>query len=412
MEIIYIIFGITILGLLSFLVYQNLFEKKDTTNNEKIEILENEKISLLQEKLILKAELDQKTTNYGKLQNELEQVRSEKDQRVGENKKLYIQTKDLQNDLKHLQEESSVIKKKLANFNAQDLQKEAVFSEKIKKLEHAQKSLEDEKTRIRREDEEEQIQIQEQKTKIWNEHEKIVISRLKESCQKPEIGFKFFENTNLPSDFTGSFKPDFLVEFLGQYIYFDAKFSAQKDPNSYFSLEKLSKISKKCKTHKIYSTIFFVVPENRISEIRKFSFRNNDFSFFIISVSAIEPILSNFKKITEYENLEKFDPEDREKIVTLIANYDKHISFQNATNILLTKESIGLMNSKATLPNKFQTEIDIRKQSMRNLKLKESEIKKLSQNLEEQTNEVTKLTSPQIAIKEMDLKSAQNSLRI
>lgn len=405
MEIFYIIIGLSVLGLL---IYQ-IFSQKESSF-EKKQLEENKTLTANLERT--KAELEQKTTEYGKIQKELEQVNSEKNQRIGENKKLYIQTKDLQNDLKHIQEESSKIKKKIADFEAQALQKESVFSEKLKKLEHSQQSFEDEKTRIRKDDEAEQLRTQEQKTKIWNEHENLVIARLKESCQKPEIRFNFFENTNLPNNFTGNFKPDFLVEFLGQYIYFDAKFSAQKDPNSYFSLEKLSKIAKKCKENSIYSTIFFVVPENRISEIRKFTLRDNDFSFFIISISAIEPILANFRKITEYENLEKFDPEDREKIITLIANYDRHISFQNAANILLAKESVDLMNAKETLPNEFQSEIEIRKQNMRNIKLKDSDLKKLSQNLDEQTNEIEKLTAPQVAIKKSELEKAQNSLKI
>ncbi len=337
----------------------------------------------------------------------LKNAEKERDEFSGKNKQLWADNESVKNDLKSCREKLSDTEKVVAKFQAEEKNKERVFNERIENLENVRKNLDDERARIRREDEEAQERALEQKTKIWSEHENLVISRLKEACQKPEIGFNFFENTNLPAEFDGNFKPDFLVEFLGQYIYFDAKFSDQKDPNVYFSLDRLSKISKKCKDNKVYSTIFFVVPENRVSEIRKFTLRDHDFSFFIIAASAIEPILANFKKITEYENLEKFDPEDREKIVNLIANYDKHISFQNAVNILAAEKMIDLMEGKENLPEEFRDEIAIRKQKLAELKFMPSDIKKLSGSLENQKSEIGKMKSPKIQIEKKDIESAQ-----
>jgi cob(I)alamin adenosyltransferase len=338
----------------------------------------------------------------------LKKVEKERDEFSGKNKQLWAENESAKNDLKSVREKLFDTEKVISKFQAEEKNKERIFNERLENLENVRKNLDDERARIRREDEEEQKKVLEQKTKIWNEHENLVISRLKEVCQKPEVGFNFFENTNLPPEFDGNFKPDFLVEFLGQYIYFDAKFSDQKDPNGYFSLDRLSKISKKCKVNKVYSTIFFVVPENRVSEIRKFTLRDNEFSFFIISASAIEPILTNFKKITEYENLEKFDPEDREKIVNLLANYDKHISFQNAFNILSAEKMITLMEGKENLPEEFREEIALRKQKLAELKFTPSEIKKLSGSLENQKTEISKIKTPKISLEKKDVQSAQN----
>ncbi len=338
----------------------------------------------------------------------LKNAEKERNELSGKNKQLWAENESIKNDLKSSRDKLSDTEKVVSKFQAEEKNRERVFNERIENLENVRKNLDDERARIRREDEEEQKRALEQKTKIWNEHEIAVISRLKEVCQKPEIGFNFFENTNLPTEFDGNFKPDFLVDFLGQYIYFDAKFSDQKDPNIYFSLDRLSKISKKCKDNKVYSTIFFVVPENRISEIRKFTLRDHEFSFFIISVSAIEPILANFKKITEYENLENFDPEDREKIVTLIANYDKHISFQNAFNILSAEKMIDLMEGKENLPEDFRDEIAIRKQGLKEIKLMPSDIKKLSGNLKNQKSEIEKIKTPKVSVDQKDIDSAQN----
>ena len=58
---------------------------------------------------------------------------------------------------------------------------------------------------------------------MWNEHEHVVVSQLTDLCAKPQLKFTTYDNTNLPDDFDGSIKPDFLIDFLGQYIIFDAK---------------------------------------------------------------------------------------------------------------------------------------------------------------------------------------------
>jgi hypothetical protein len=96
----------------------------------------------------------------------------------------------------------------------------------------------------------------------------------------------------------------------------------------------------------IYPTVFFVVPADELQELKTFSFLEEGFSFYVISIESIEPILASLRKISEYDTIADFDPQDREAVVNLIANYDRHISLQNATNILFTRESIGLMNSK------------------------------------------------------------------
>jgi hypothetical protein len=233
-----------------------------------------------------------------------------------------------------------------------------------------------------------------------------VISLLKESCQKPSIGFQFYENTNLPEGFDGKIKPDFLVECLGQYIVFDAKKS--KDIRTYISTQVKNTAVKYKENPQIYTTIFFVVPNQEIGELRETCFIEGGFCFFVIAPDAIEPILANFKRITEYARVEELDPQDRENIVRLIADYDRHISFQNAANILLAQNSIGLMKSKGNLKISMQEEILLRKKSMRPLKLTESEIKKLSASLEAQEHDIEGLISPNIPIPREDIESVRS----
>jgi hypothetical protein len=171
----------------------------------------------------------------------------------------------------------------------------------------------------------------------------MILSRLRETCHKSNIGFTLYDNTTLPPLFT-KFKPDAVIPFLSQYVVFDAKKS--KSIRTYIADQVKSTAKKYKDIPEIYPTVFFVVPAHELSELKTLSFMEEGFSFYIISIESIEPILASLKKISEYDTIAEFDPQDREAIVNLIASYDRHISLQNATNILFTRESIGLMSSK------------------------------------------------------------------
>lgn len=275
------------------------------------------------------------------------------------------------------------------------MRKQKEFEERIHKLDSAEKALEDERQRIRREDEEKQTNILEEQTRIWNDHEQTVLSRLRESCQKPAIGFTVHDNANLPSFFT-KLKPDAVIPFLGQYVVFDAKKS--KSIRTYIPEQVKSTARKYQGISEIYPTVFFVVPAQELGELKTLSFVEEGFSFYIISPETIEPILASLRKISEYDTIADFDPQDREIIVNLIANYDRHISLQNAANILFTRESIGLMNTQEGLHPEIRKEITNRKEGMRTKKLNEAELKKIAQSMGEQGRLVDELLTPRVAI--------------
>jgi len=406
MDIVLLLLLLLIFLVLLFALFRpqknELLEKYET----KIEILEEEKNTLLEEKARLRADMENKSEEVGKLTALLEKIKSEKDQLEGKGKQVFVENTRLSEELTAVREKNKELAQLVEQFRARERQKEEIFEEKIKKLEHAQKSLEDEKARIRREDEERQAQQIANRDRMWNEHETRVLSALRDACQKPEIAFSFYENTNLPTDFDGSFKPDFLIDFLGQYLYFDAKVSRANLQN-YLADQAKKTAAKLKKNPQIYSHVFFVVPSTELAQLKKTVFYEGNYTFFVLSPESIEPILANFKRITEYDQISEFDPKDRETIVNIIANYDKHIAFQNATNILLAKKSIPLMNEKEKLGADMQKEIAIRKQTLSPIKLKDSEIKKMSQHISTQEQEIENLTSPRAALPKEDMHQAE-----
>ena len=128
---------------------------------------------------------------------------------------------------------------------------------------------------------------------------------MKEVCIKPEYSFNFFENTNLPESFDWKFKPDFLIEFLWQYVIFDAKISKSAPIQNYIN-DQVKSTAKKIKssnnTNEIYPTIFFVIPQMDFEKMNKIAFYEDWFNFFVITPEFFEIVLMSFKKISIYEN--------------------------------------------------------------------------------------------------------------
>lgn len=321
-----------------------LLKKQDNRDfNEKMILLERDKTRLVESKIRLETELEKKSEELGELRGEVKKISKERDELAGKYETMTMEKIELQAVRKYTEKELTEIKDILARHEAEEVRKQKEFEEHIHKLSSTEKSLEDERQRIRREDEQLQANILAEQARIWNDHEQMVISHLREVCQKPSMGFTLHDNTTLPSLFT-KLKPDAVIPFLSQYVLFDAKKS--KSIRTYIADQVKSTARKYKDIQEIYPIVFFVVPVQELQELKTLSFIEEDFSFYIISVESIEPILASFKKISEYETIADFDPQDRETIVNLIANYDRHISLQNAANILFTKESIVLMNSK------------------------------------------------------------------
>lgn len=338
----------------------------------------------------------------------MKKIAKERDELAGKYETLTLEKTELQSARKYLEKDLTETKDILARHEAEEVRKQKEFEERIHKLANAEKALEDERQRIRREDEVLQESILEEQTRIWNNHEQMVLSRLREVCQKPTIGFTLHDNTNLPSLFT-KLKPDVAIPFLGQYIVFDAKKS--RSIRTYIPEQVKSTARKYKDIPEIYPTIFFVIPAEELKELKTLSFVEDGFLFYIISPESIEPILASLRKIAEYDTIADFDPQDRETIVNLIANYDRHISLQNAANILFTRESIGLMNSKEGLHEEIQKEIVNRKEGMRTKKLNEAELKKIAQSMDEQERQVNELLTPKMLIEKSEIVEIQRALK-
>ena len=225
-----------------------------------------------------------------------------------------------------------------------------------------------------------------------------------------EISLTTYNNTHLPDGFDPKLKLDFMLKLLGQFVIFDPKSSQSQSLQTYIRNQVQStakKIRHSSSFNDIYKTVFFVIPDIGLQELKETYYVEQGFSFFVISVEAFEPIVRTLKRLEDYDLADKYDPQERENIVNVLATYDQHIRQQNATNILTTIRGLKVMEEKSTMPEDVIQAIDLRRSKLRTEQISSAQLKKLISNPELQVREILALIEPkQPEIEKQDLTDA------
>ena len=351
-----------------------------------------------------------KDQEIGELRQQIKDERSEKDRLAGEGKRLFAEITTVKEENKSHIKEIGELKNEIAKRNAEKERKEKEFESTINKLNASDESLKQERVRVQREDEAAREKQKSEWDRMWTEHEQNVIAILSEACKKPAFGFETYDNNNLPEGFHGKLKPDFMVAFLEQYIIFDAKVSKSDNLQVYIR-EQVKKTAQKIKGNEmIYSSVFLIVPTAAIGQLKALHFYEEGFNFFVISPEAIEPILSSFKKIETYEFAEQMDPQERENIIDLIAQFDFHISSRNAVDFALMEHGLATLRKTEKMDPELLREVAAKKAKIRHLNLNTAEQKQIVATPNSLSEKLEEATNPKAKISSAELKNAQVSL--
>lgn len=352
----------------------------------------------------LKAELDRRMEEIGELKGQVSTIKSEKQELEVKGKELSKTYLKLESEMNALRKERDALASRVTKYEASDEQRQKEQKDMTNELASTRKALEDERVRIRREDEERMQYAEEERDRMWANHENDVVSALYELCKKPQFAFSAYDNTKLPSGFDGSLKPDFLIDFLEQFVIFDAKVSRSQDLQTYIK-DAVKKTAKKVKGNKdIYPTIFLVVPTEAISSLKQRSFYEEGFTFYAVSPEALEPILASLKRIETYEFAQEMDPQERENIVDILAHFDFHISTRNAVDYQLLQHGLETLAKIRGQDSDFLREVLIKSQKIRNLNLNTSEVKQMTNNPEALHQKLLEITQPTAKMAKEDVK--------
>lgn len=346
------------------------------------------------------------TKDIARLEKELETERQKRSEQEGKGKQLYSSFKNLEADHKAALKETDSLKERVTKFETRREQMEKEHRQMVEKLESAQQALREERQRVIREEEEMRKHAEEERDRIWAEHENAVVALLTDLCKQPQFHFTSFTNKTLPEGFDGSLKPDFLIEFLDQYVIFDAKASKAQSLQTYIEDAVRKTADKIRKNPKIYPHVFLVVPTEAISELKKVVYPKDELRFYIVSREALAPILESLKRISHYELAEQLDPQKRENIINIIAELATHISYRNAHELILTRMGTDIIERTTLLDPELAAEVEHKQSEKKLSQLAPSEIKRLVSSITEQNIAIQNLASPKAAVKKSTVKAA------
>ncbi|NQT59296.1 MAG: hypothetical protein HQ557_09980 [Bacteroidetes bacterium] len=328
---------------------------------------------------------------------ETQRLKEEKSRILGEKIRTEAQLVDDQASLKAARESFSRLEREKIELESRESSRKQELARQVSELENSRKTLELERERITAEEKQRMRDIEENRNRVWAMHEQESIIRMRDVCSKPEYAFPSFDNTNLPDEFDQTLKPDFMIEFLDQYIIFDAKISKSASLQIYIQNQvknTVKKIKSSPNVHDIYKTVFFVVPTVDAGQLKTVSYYEDGYSFYVIPIEAFEPVAAIFRKLKDYDLAEAYDPQERENIVNLIAAFDNHIRQQNAVNILNTLRGLKIMGEKQTLPPDLTASVEERRKSMRLDSYKPTDLRRLMSDPQAQIDEIAALVMP------------------
>lgn len=342
-----------------------------------------------------------------RLEKDLESAKDKLSKNEGAGKQMFIELQQVKAKLESTEKERDQLKSSVTKFETKREQQEKEHMRTIEKIESAERALKEERQRVIHDDEERMKEVDAERDRLWNDHEVSVISTLTDLCKQPHLQFTSFFNNNLPDDFDGSLKPDFLIDFLGQYVVFDAKVSKAQSLQTYIDDQVKKTSDKMKKSDKIYPHIFLVVPTEAIGELKKLVYAKDQYYFYIVSRESLAPILASLKRISTYELAETLDPQKRENIINMLADMATQINFSNATSLLTTKMGADVLSRMQATDPEIAAEVEQKSREKKLSQHSPSELKKLAGSLTEQNMAIQQLASPKASVKRSMIDSAQ-----
>ena len=304
--------------------------------------------------------------SFIKITDELNGVKSEKnllEQKVSSfrsqevdfnisNTKINGQFESERNKVTELTERLAAANDMLSKANAEREREVENYKKGIDKLNNAQTSLDDEKTRVNdARVEEKELELEEMK-RTWQNHEIAVKQEMKRLCLKHTVTYL----DSVP--FKGA--PDNPIEICDEIIIFDAKSPSNDDLNNFPKYIKLQAESAKkyTKNTGVKKEIYLVIPSNTVAVIPSFHYDMGEYDVYVITADALEPVLLSLKKIEQYEFADKLSPDERSAICRVLGKYAHATKRRIQIDQYMSNHMLGLLKyAENSLPEDFHESV-------------------------------------------------------
>lgn len=241
-------------------------------------------------------------------------------QMVDKEKQLLDKRKNqIENELEILRRETDRLQKEHTVLATTEEARRQSYDTALGTLEKIQTQIQTERTEEIEQRNKAELQRIANLKQTWINHESHVKAMVRSIAQRHAIDY-----IEKPP-FKGT--PDNTLFICEEYIVLDAKSPGGDDLKNFpnYIKDQAERATKYARQPDVKPDIFFIVPSNTLEILRQFVFRFPDYTVYIISVDALEPLILNLKKIEEYEFAKELTPEDRNNICRVIGRF-AHLS--------------------------------------------------------------------------------------
>lgn len=262
-----------------------------------------------------------------------QEARKQKEQVLND---VQIEKSQISERYNQLSKEIQELRTELAGLHKNEEFRKTEHAEAVSSLRAIQESISDERRReqelIRSRDQERVDRLK----ATWSDHQLQAQQFIKAICGKHTIEYV----DQVP--FKGT--PDNTIKIAGEYIVFDAKSPGGEDLNNFpLYIKAQAEAAKKYASQDdVRREIFFVIPSNTLESLKHFVFPMADFTVYLISLDALEPIMLSLKKIEDYEFAEELTPEERSNICRILGKFAHLTKRRIQVDSFFAKQAIEL----------------------------------------------------------------------
>ena len=256
---------------------------------------------------------------------------------------------ELKSKLEHLQEKEKLQSQKLTSFETTKDQRQKDYEKNMEKLLKLEENFQTKEEKLEEQKNRETEKRFEDMKRQWKVHEDLVEQIVKQICKKYTIDY--ISKTKVP--FKGS--PDNCIQIANEYIIFDAKSPKDNNLDNFpkYIKDQATQAKKYVKEEGVKKDIFLVVPTNTIDEIKQLSYNMVDYSVYIITIDALEPIILSLQKIEDYEFTDQLSPEERQNICRIIGKFAHTSKRRIQVDHFFAKEFIDILSKCYNLPQEI-----------------------------------------------------------
>ena len=258
------------------------------------------------------ARLLQQNETINSLQNQLQLITQQR-------QSLEQRKQEVENELEFLKHDTGRLQKENTMFMTTEESRKQKYEAALASMEKIETRIQTERAQEIEQRNNVELQRIANLKQTWINHESNVKAVIRSIAQRHTIEYI----DKVP--FKGA--PDNTLSICDEFIVFDAKSPGGDDLKNFptYVKDQAERAQKYAKQPDVKSDIFFIVPSNTLGSLRNFVYKFADYTVYVITVDALEPVMLMLKRIEEYEFAKELTPEDRNNICRVLGRF-AHLS--------------------------------------------------------------------------------------